>query len=86
MFGDDTFLFCKANMEELQHIKHILDKYEAMSRLLINIFKSSLLFPHGLSALRRRSISQILEQRWRVLYILVYICFGTRVELGGSMF
>lgn len=59
MFGDDTFLFCKAHMEELQHIKHILDKYEAMSGLLINIFKSSILFPHGLSALRRRSISQI---------------------------
>ena len=43
-FADDNILFCKANPDECQELKLILQKYEDASGQKINTEKSSILF------------------------------------------
>lgn len=38
-FADDTLIFCKASLEEVQVIKRLLEKFEEISELRINFHK-----------------------------------------------
>lgn len=44
LFADDSFLFCKASMEEVREVKRILQRYEMHSGQAINFQKSGILF------------------------------------------
>lgn len=42
LFADDTILFCDDNMEQLGHIRAVLECFEAVSGLRVNLRKSEL--------------------------------------------
>lgn len=44
LFADDSFLICKANIEEVREIKSILQRYELESGQAINLEKSGIYF------------------------------------------
>lgn len=44
LFADDSFLFCKASMEEVMHLRSILQTYEMLSGQAINFQKSGIFF------------------------------------------
>lgn len=44
LFADDSFLFCKADREEVSEIKRILQQYEMHSCQAINFQKSGIYF------------------------------------------
>ncbi|XP_062100181.1 uncharacterized protein LOC133806062 [Humulus lupulus] len=44
LFTDDSYLFCKASMEEAVHVKELLHSYQVASGQQINLAKSSVFF------------------------------------------
>lgn len=44
LFADDSFLLCKASMEEAREVKRILHKYELYSGQAINLLESGIYF------------------------------------------
>ena len=48
-FADDTLLFCRARMEDLQAIQHILSLYEGAFGQQINREKTTLFFSKAVS-------------------------------------
>lgn len=44
LFADDSFLFCKATVEEVTEVKSILQRYELYSGQAINLQKSGIYF------------------------------------------
>ncbi|XP_062102834.1 uncharacterized protein LOC133812999 [Humulus lupulus] len=44
LFADDSYLFCKASMEEAVHVKELLHSYQVASGQQINLAKSSVFF------------------------------------------
>ena len=55
-FADDTLLFCRARMEELQAIQHILSLYEGASGQQINREKTTLFFSKAVPEETKRDI------------------------------
>jgi hypothetical protein len=43
-FSDDSLLFCRANKEEVTHLKNIITTYQEASGQLVNVNKSEILF------------------------------------------
>lgn len=59
-FADDTLLFCRARMEELQAIQHILSLYEGTSGQQINREKTTLFFSKAMPEEMKRDIISFL--------------------------
>ena len=59
-FADDTLLFCRARMEELQAIQHILSLYEGASGQQINREKTTLFFSKAVPEETKRDIISFL--------------------------
>lgn len=58
-FADDSFLFCKANLNEARVIRDILESYCQMSRQLVNYRKSAVYFNNGTSRVRSRELTNV---------------------------
>ncbi|WOG84407.1 hypothetical protein DCAR_0103590 [Daucus carota subsp. sativus] len=61
LFADDSFLFCKATMEETREIKTILQKYELCSGQAINFQKSGIYFSANVRVDKQEEIKNMLE-------------------------
>lgn len=77
MFAVDTFIFCKANKEELQHLNHILFDLSHLSGLIINFTKSSILPPQNLTSDRMPLLFRVLglksmEEGFKYLGFLMF--------------
>ena len=59
-FADDSLLFCKANSEECEKLKEILEKYEAASGQKVNSDKSSIYFSPNTTLELKETIFNIL--------------------------
>ena len=59
-FADDSLLFCKANREECENLKEILEKYEAASGQKVNSDKSSIFFSPNTTPELKETIFNIL--------------------------
>ena len=59
-FVDDSLLFCKANSEECEKLKEILEKYEAASGQKVNSDKSSIYFSPNTTLELKEAIFNIL--------------------------
>ena len=59
-FADDTLLFCRARMEDLQAIQHILSLYEGASGQQINQEKTTLFFSKAMSEEKKGEILSFL--------------------------
>ena len=60
IFTDDTLLFCKAELKELQIIQNLLKKYVLTSGYKINNGKTTLLFGKSVSLLSKNAIKNLL--------------------------
>ena len=63
LFADDSFLFCKATVDECQQLLHILGQYEAASGQAINRQKTALFFSKNTMLEVRTLIQQMLGGR-----------------------
>ena len=59
-FADDTLLFCKAELREVQTIQNILQKYELASGQKINLGKTTLFFGKSVSLVSKNAIKNLL--------------------------
>ena len=59
-FANDTFLFCRAELREVQTIQNILRKYELASGQKINRGKTTLFFGRSVSPVSRNAIKNLL--------------------------
>lgn len=58
LFADDSFLFCKASMEEARVIKEILQRYEVSSGQAINFQKSGIFFSSNVRMDKQQEIKK----------------------------
>jgi ribonuclease HI len=63
LFADDCFLFCRSNLEETNHLMHILKTYELASGQEINLTKSEVFFSKNLSMAAQEDLSKIMGVR-----------------------
>jgi hypothetical protein len=61
LFGDDNFLFFRANDTETNVLKNILDVYANASRQMISMQKSEIFFSTNVPHDMRASLSNILQ-------------------------
>ena len=59
-FADDTLLFCRAELREVQTIQNILQKYELASGQKINLGKTTLFFGKSVSLVSKNAIKNLL--------------------------
>jgi hypothetical protein len=57
LLTDDCFLFCKSNLDETNHLMHILKIYEETSGQEINMSKSEVFFSKNLSLAAQEDLS-----------------------------
>ena len=60
LFADDSFLFCRASVEECQHVNSLLNLYEAALGQKFNTDKTSLFFSNNTGLETQESIKQAL--------------------------
>jgi len=61
LFADDSLLLLKANGENAQHLRHVLQIYETCSGQKINKEKSSSVFSRNTKSQARRNFMEILD-------------------------
>jgi hypothetical protein len=59
-FADDSLIFCRANKEETNNLKNIINKYQQASGQLVNYNKSELIFSKKVHQENKLAIQQIL--------------------------
>ncbi|KAJ9545526.1 hypothetical protein OSB04_025233 [Centaurea solstitialis] len=59
-FADDAFIFCRASIDEIRRIKHILSTYEAASGQAINYAKSGIMCSNNIAPELMHSFTSIL--------------------------
>ena len=60
-FADDSLLFCRARVGDVEKIQEILGKYERASGQKINSEKTSLFFSNNTSNVSKEEIKNLLE-------------------------
>jgi hypothetical protein len=60
LFADDSFIFCKASVSEVNNLKHVLDTYEMASGQAINYQKSAIAYSRNTDPLCRAHINNLL--------------------------
>ncbi|KAK2450768.1 hypothetical protein QL285_009870 [Trifolium repens] len=63
LFVDDCFLFCRANLDETNHLMQILKMYEQASGQEINMTKSEVFFSRNLNIASQEDLSRIMGVR-----------------------
>ncbi|XP_060969989.1 uncharacterized protein LOC115713780 [Cannabis sativa] len=58
LFADDSYLYCKATMEETTRVQEVLSKFEEASGQKVNYSKSSIFFSTNTTLSTRNNISQ----------------------------
>lgn len=61
LFADDSFLFCKANLEEVRVVKAILQRYELNSGQAINFQKLGIFFSSNVRVDKQQEMKNLLE-------------------------
>ena len=59
-FADETLLFCRVELKEVQIIQNLLKKYELASGQKINTSKTTLFFGNSVSFLSKNAIKNLL--------------------------
>ena len=59
-FANDTLLFCRTELREVQIIQNLLWKYELASGQKINLGKTTLFFGNSISLLSKSAIKSLL--------------------------
>ncbi|GAU43908.1 hypothetical protein TSUD_88810 [Trifolium subterraneum] len=73
LFADDCFLFCRANVVEVNELMRILHTYEQASGQEINLVKSEVFISRNMSHAAKEDLSHILDVR---------LVLGTGIYLG----
>ncbi|GAU41436.1 hypothetical protein TSUD_98320 [Trifolium subterraneum] len=73
LFADDCFLFCRANVAEMNELMRILHTYEIASGQEVNLLKSEVFISRNLSLAAKEDLSRILG---------VKLVLGTGIYLG----
>ncbi|GAU48815.1 hypothetical protein TSUD_99870 [Trifolium subterraneum] len=73
LFADDCFLFCRANVVEVNELMSILHTYERASGQEINLVKSEVFISRNMSHAAKEDLSRILSVR---------LVLGTGIYLG----
>ncbi|GAU38494.1 hypothetical protein TSUD_64740 [Trifolium subterraneum] len=73
LFADDCFLFCRANVAEVNELMRILHTYEAASGQEVNLVKSEVFISRNMSQAAKEDLSRILG---------VKLVLGTGIYLG----
>ncbi|GAU28280.1 hypothetical protein TSUD_256080 [Trifolium subterraneum] len=73
LFADDCFLFCRANVVEVNELMRILHTYEQASGQEINLVKSEVFISRNMSHAAKEDLSRILGDR---------LVLGTGIYLG----
>ncbi|GAU36575.1 hypothetical protein TSUD_362450 [Trifolium subterraneum] len=73
LFADDCFLFCRANVVEVNELMRILHSYEQASGQEINLVKSEVFISRNMSHATKEDLSRILGVR---------LVLGTGIYLG----
>ncbi|GAU48531.1 hypothetical protein TSUD_98640 [Trifolium subterraneum] len=73
LFADDCFLFCRANVAEVNELMRILHTYETASGQEVNLVKSEVFISRNMSQAAKEDLSRILG---------VKLVLGTSIYLG----
>ncbi|GAU29062.1 hypothetical protein TSUD_278180, partial [Trifolium subterraneum] len=73
LFADDCFLFCRANVAEVNELMRILHTYETTSGQEVNLVKSEVFISRNMSQAAKEDLSRILG---------VKLVLGTGIYLG----
>ncbi|GAU30519.1 hypothetical protein TSUD_65290 [Trifolium subterraneum] len=73
LFADDCFLFCRANVAEVNELMRILHTYETASGQEVNLLKSEVFISRNMSQAAKEDLSRILG---------VKLVLGTGIYLG----
>ncbi|GAU36566.1 hypothetical protein TSUD_277720 [Trifolium subterraneum] len=73
LFADDCFLFCRANVAEVNELMRILHTYETASGQQVNLLKSEVFISRNMSQAAKEDLSRILG---------VKLVLGTGIYLG----
>ncbi|GAU46743.1 hypothetical protein TSUD_286030 [Trifolium subterraneum] len=73
LFADDCFLFCRANVAEVNELTRILQTYETTSGHEVNLLKSEVFISRNMSQAAKEDLSRILG---------VKLVLGTGIYLG----
>src|SRR6266487_2803707 len=73
LFADDCFLFCRANVAEVNELMRILHTYETTSGQEVNLLKSKVFISRNMSQSAQEDLSRILA---------VKLVLGTSIYLG----
>lgn len=60
LFADDCFIFCRAKVNEVQHLISILREYEEASGQQVNLAKSEVFFGNNMSQVAKQDLANIL--------------------------
>jgi hypothetical protein len=81
LFADDSLMFCRANIEEINHVNNIIRTYQNAFGQLINMNKSEILFSKHVQQEVKESIQQIIPVQ-RVDHFFKYL--GMPTYIGRS--
>lgn len=86
-FADDSLLFCKASIQECNHIQDILSEYEAASSQKLNRDKTTLFFNKVTSQNTQESIINLLgvseiKQYEKYLGLLSFVGRGKKASFA----
>jgi hypothetical protein len=81
LFADDCFLFCRANVDEVNELMRILQIYEHASGQEINLVKSEVFISRNMSQAAKEDLSRILGVK-HVLDTSIYL--GLPSMIGRS--
>ena len=86
-FADDSLLFCKASIQECNHIQDILSEYEAASSQKLNRDKTTLFFNKVTSQNTQESIINLLgvpeiKQYKKYLGLLSFVGRGKKASFA----
>ncbi|GAU29636.1 hypothetical protein TSUD_164860 [Trifolium subterraneum] len=84
LFADDCFLFCRANVVEVNELMRILHTYEQASGQEINLVKSEVFISRNMSHVAKEDLSRILGVRL-VLGTGIYLGLPSMVGRSGGL-
>lgn len=61
LFADDSYLYCKASLEEASHMLRLLQTFENASGQKVNVLKSSVFFSSNVKTQEKAQLCSLLN-------------------------